>query len=300
MRAEHEGYEVRDEHVFRDEGYKPWSPRRPGLAALRALIRARSIEAVITLDSDRWVRGVGLYLSLDEELKRAGIKLIFCRFTRSDGPERKLTKTIMAAEYERAKFLERSWRGKNSRPKDGLIMVGGAIPHGYTYMHADGQDSRGYLKVDPVEAEVVKRIFHIRLQGYGVWRIVKMLFAEGVPTKSGLGQIISPKTRAKGIWSTSTVHRMLRNTTCIGKSYWNKYQFFEPDEAKRRKPANLKRLKTASKANPKDQWVEVAVEPIIALDVFDAVQRLMDNATTTTPRRRIHEYLLLLTIASPA
>src|SRR6266511_2588233 len=276
-RADREGYTVRHEHIFRDEGYKSWSLRRPGLTALRELIRAKAINAVICLDPDRLVRSVGLHLLLVDELKKAGLKLIFCLFTRLDGPGGKLTETMMAAvaEYEREKFLERSWRGKNSRAKDGLVMVGGAVPYGYTYIHADDNGSRGYLKVDPVEADVVKRIFQLRLQGYGVWRIVKMLTAERVPTKSDLGQSISRKHREKGVWSPSTVHRMLRNKVYIGQMHWNKTQFYEPDEAKRRKPANLKRLKTSAKANPKDQWYEISVEPIVEPAVFEAVQRLM-------------------------
>jgi site-specific DNA recombinase len=258
------------------------------------LVENRAIHAVICFDPDRLTRNLGHLLFLQETFKQFDVQLHYCAYTRSGGAEGELLDTVRGAVavFERAKFMERSWRGKVKRAKEGLPMLGKAIPYGYRYIPANDRHA-GCLEIEPTEAAVVKRIFAMRVQGYGVWRIVKLLSAERVPTKRHLGQGISEKTRPPGVWAPSTVHRMLHNTTYIGHLAWNKRAFYAPEQTNRRRPANPKRLKTSCKTNPQEQWITMVVPPIIDPATFEAVQHLMNDHKKTNPRRRKHEYLFL-------
>lgn len=63
----------------------------------------------------------------------------------------------------------------------------------------------GVLQIVPEEAEIVRKIFDLYVQGNGVRRIKKYLEAHGIKTVNG-----------KSEWSTSTIDRMLSNEKYIG------------------------------------------------------------------------------------
>jgi site-specific DNA recombinase len=51
-----EGWEVREEHVFRDDGYSGATLRRPGLERLRDTVAARALDLVLVTAPDRLAR----------------------------------------------------------------------------------------------------------------------------------------------------------------------------------------------------------------------------------------------------
>lgn len=63
----------------------------------------------------------------------------------------------------------------------------------------------GVLKIVPEEAEVVRKIFDLYVQGSGVRKIKKYLEFHGIKTVTG-----------KSEWSTSTIDRMLSNEKYAG------------------------------------------------------------------------------------
>src|SRR3712207_6938160 len=64
----------------------------------------------------------------------------------------------MVAEYERAKILERSRRGKRHAARQGAVSVLSGAPHGYRYVgKRDGGVARYEILED--EARIVRRIF---------------------------------------------------------------------------------------------------------------------------------------------
>jgi site-specific DNA recombinase len=274
--AEREGYNVRE--VFIDDGYPSWTLQRPALDQLRDLTKTGTIQAVIVYCDDRWVRGVGLTCILNEDLKRDGVKLLFVNGQQSDTPEGRFSATVQAAvaELELEKIRERTRRGKRARAHAGLPLLGYGVPFGFQYIPVS-KDSRGSLNIDPIEAEVVKEIFQLRLQGIGSWRIAKLLTMRGVKTKHG-------KTR----WAAQTVTKMLRNRVYIGKLSYGKIRYVEP--TKRLKPVG-KNMKTGQVRNPREEWISLQAPAIIDVDTFNAVQAMMANSFATNPRRRKHEYM---------
>ena len=78
------------------------------------------------------------------------------------------------------------------------------------------KDANGSLVIVPEEAEIVRKIFELYLQGYGCRKIKRWLEDHGIKTVTG-----------KSEWSTSTIDRMLSSEKYIGDVLMQKT--FTPD-----------------------------------------------------------------------
>jgi site-specific DNA recombinase len=103
---------------------------------VRDLVAAGGISVVLALDRDRLARKVVLNLVLEEELARQGCKLRALNDYAGDGPEAALMRGIQGqfAEYERAKIVERTRRGKERKAKEGRVLRGPKAPTGSATM----------------------------------------------------------------------------------------------------------------------------------------------------------------------
>src|SRR5262249_51181288 len=178
--AAHEGYAVPESHVLIDEGISGTTLDRAGLRTLRDLVHTKAIAAVVVHDPDRLSRNLGHQLLLAEEFERAGVKLLIVSHPLEQGPEGWLFFQMRGAlaEYERAKILERTQRGRMGRGKAGYVL-GGGVPYGDRYTASPPQ---GSWEVDEVEAAVVRRIFAMCLAGVPIRGIVRHLTQERIPT----------------------------------------------------------------------------------------------------------------------
>ncbi len=105
-----------------------------------------------------------------EELKKNGIEVLFLNKQISDTPEDQLLLGVegLIAEYEKAKILERTRRGKLHKARSGKI-VGGIPPFGYDYVK-----DKGYV-INEGEAEIVKLIFNLYIQLGSVRAVARKL-----------------------------------------------------------------------------------------------------------------------------
>src|SRR6266567_4999279 len=162
--ARQEGYAVPDTHVFVDD-YTGTSLNRPQFTPLRDLVRQRLVQAVFVHDLDRLSRKLAHQLLLSEEFEQAGVALRIV--TMPDGaqtPEAQLLANVrgIIGEYERAKILERTARGRRGRAQAGHVTYGGRTL-GYVYVkHAD---KGAHYEVHPEEAALVRRIFRLCVEG---------------------------------------------------------------------------------------------------------------------------------------
>ena len=71
-----------------------------------------------------------------EEFARAGVEVVFLNRPIGSSPEDNLLLQLqgMFAEYERARTLERSRRGKRHRAQAGAVSVLSRAPYGYRYV----------------------------------------------------------------------------------------------------------------------------------------------------------------------
>ena len=111
----------------------------------------------------------------------------------------------------------------------------------------------GILQIVSEEAEIVRKIFDLYIQGNGVRKIKRYLEEHGIKTVTG-----------KSEWSTSTIDRMLSNEKYIGEVRMQKT--FTADFLTGRREKNTGQLEA--------YLVEDAHEPIVDSEMFELVQRI--------------------------
>lgn len=114
----------------------------------------------------------------------------------------------------------------------------------------------GILQIVPEEAEIVRKIFDLYIQGSGVRKIKRYLEDHGIKTVTG-----------KTEWSTSTIDRMLNNEKYVGEVRMQKTYISDFLTGKREK--NEGQLDT--------YLIENAHEPIIDRETFELVQKMRGN-----------------------
>ena len=119
------------------------------------------IQGVLILSPDRLSRKQTHQILLMDEFKKQDIQVIFTNQQFEDNAEGNLMLQIQAAvsEYERAKILDRTRRGRKYAVKNGQ-MFGSMAPYGYRFVpKADGKPA--HWEVEPREAEIVRLVFDL-------------------------------------------------------------------------------------------------------------------------------------------
>ena len=75
--AAHSEWEVREEHIFRDDGHSGAKLDRPGLDALRDQAARGSFDLVLITAPDRLARHFVHQMVVLEELERRGVQVVF-------------------------------------------------------------------------------------------------------------------------------------------------------------------------------------------------------------------------------
>jgi site-specific DNA recombinase len=121
---------------FVDEGYSGSTLVRPALERLRDVAAAGGLDRLYVHSPDRLARKYAYQVLLVDELRRCGVEIIFLNRQIGTSPEEDLLLQVqgMVAEYERAKILERSRRGKRHGAHGGKVNVLSGAPYGYRYV----------------------------------------------------------------------------------------------------------------------------------------------------------------------
>lgn len=124
------------ELTFVDEGYSGSTLIWPGLEQLRDVVVLHGLDRLYVLDPDRLARKYAYQVLLLDEFQRAGVEVIFLNRALGQSAEDELLVQVqgMVAEYERAKILERSRRGKRHAAQTGQVSVLSGAPYGYRYI----------------------------------------------------------------------------------------------------------------------------------------------------------------------
>ena len=107
----------------------------------------------------RLARNYAHQVLLLEEFLQAGVEVIFLNREVGQTPEDQLLLQVqgMIAEYERAKILERSRRGKRHAAQVGRVSVLSCAPYGYRYVTKQDGLGEARFEIDLAEARVVAR-----------------------------------------------------------------------------------------------------------------------------------------------
>ena len=202
--AQDKQYELVGEYL--DDGFSGATLERPGLEQLRHAISAGELDLVLFHSPDRLARKVVYQYLILEEMEKAGVKPEFLNSPVDDSPESKMLRGRQGlfAEYERAKIVERTRRGKLQRAREGAL-VGGHPPYGYRWVKGS-HDRRAQLEIVEYTASVVRRMYRLLMEDQAsTWAIARTLTTDRVPTAKGAIQ-----------WQPMAVMRILTNPAYKG------------------------------------------------------------------------------------
>ena len=113
-RAAAEDASIGPDHAYVDEGGSGTTLARPALERLRDAVAAGEVDRVYVHAPDRLARRYAYQVLLVEEFRRAGVEVVFLNRAIGGSAEDDLLLQVqgMIAEYERARILERSRRGR--------------------------------------------------------------------------------------------------------------------------------------------------------------------------------------------
>ena len=266
---------------YEDDGWSGTVLARPELDRLRDAAPKKLFQAVLIHSPDRLARKYAYQELLLDEMKRAGVQVIFLNRPIGETPEDNMLQGIqgVVAEYEKTKIAERFRRGKLHKARQGSV-VGHMAPYGYQY--AKKQNGKpGCYMVNRKEAKVVQFIFKEFTE--------KQLFLGGLIRLMHEKKIYPP--RGAKFWQRSSLNRILRNETYIGTTYYNKGFAVEPARLVSEK--KYRRVQKSSRRyRPKQEWIAIPVPPILPRRLFEQAQEQLGRNVQFSPRRTKYRYLL--------
>lgn len=139
----------------------------------------------------------------------------------------------------------------------------GSIPYGYLR-----DEKNCTYAIDDDAFLVVKRIYHLRAQGYNITAICRELNERGIPSPSKLKHLrhqTKDETAKDALWNRATVRKILSDENYIGNRVHGKKKQDAPAAAKRR--------------TTRDEWqiIENAHPAIISKELFEQVQAINEK-----------------------
>ena len=286
-RAKADGHVVVACDSYVDEGYSGSTLVRPALEKLRDRAAEGGLDLLYVHSPDRLARKYAYQVLLLEELSRNGVSVVFLNGPTSRSAEDELLVQVqgMIAEYERAKILERSRRGKLHKARSGVVSPLSGAPYGYRYVRkTDAEPARYQILLH--EAKVVRQIFHWFLdEQLSLRAIVKRLNEQGVPTRTGLSR-----------WPSSTLWCVLRNPAYAGRAAYGKTEVTPKSVVLRplRGTSGVARkLNSSTRLRPASEWLSIPVPAILSEEVFATAQeQLLRNRNFAARNARGKRYLL--------
>jgi site-specific DNA recombinase len=273
--AEGEGLFLDERHVYLDEGKSGYYLDRPGLDALRDAARDGLVDLVLMHDPDRLSRKYAYQVLLLEEFKRWHVDIRFLKQPPAESDEQRLLVQIQGviAEYERARIMERTRRGRLYWARQGHPVCA-RVPYGHRYVQRD-KNQRPSVEVDAEAAEVVRQIFG--------WYVTDRLSGQQIAQQLTNREIVPPRG-GRSYWDPSTVRFILTNEAYLGFWYLNRFRM-EP-RAEQRRPRVGRR--------PREEWIAVAIPALIGSEMFLRAQEIRASGCHQGPRPLTHPETHLL------
>jgi site-specific DNA recombinase len=286
-RAQTDGFPVPPERRFTDEGYSGATLIRPAMDKLRDLAALGGIDRIYVHSPDRLARNYAYQVLLMDEWRRAGVEVVFLNRSLGKSPEDDLLLQVqgIVSEYERAKIMERSRRGKKHAAQRGSLNVMSNAAYGYRYISVHDAGGQARFELIPDQADVVKDIFTwVGRDRCTLGEVCRRLQSAGKLTAKG-----------KRVWSRQTVWHILQNpvyqgTAAYGKTHMMPRTNKSRPRPSRGRPAAPRHNSTAIVVN-RQEWVFMPAPAIVDKALFDAAQeQLRENRTRARlgPRRPGH------------
>ena len=188
QRVRSDGLSIDTGLQFVDDGYSEATLIRPALERLRDFASLRAFDRIYIHSPDRLARKYAYQVLLVDEFKRFGVELLFLNHDLGQSPEENLHLQVqgMVAEYERAKILERSRRGKLHAARKGSVNVLNGAPYGYRYSNCYEGNGEASYQIILEETKVVRQIFEwVGRDRYSIGDVCRCLGEQKVLTRTG-------------------------------------------------------------------------------------------------------------------
>ncbi len=286
-RIRQDGWTCEAELQFVDDGYRGTTLLRPALERLRDRAAVGGLDRLYVHAPDRLARKYAYQVVLVEEFQRGNVEIIFLNQPLGRSPEENLLLQMqgMIAEYERAKILERTRRGKRYAARRGAVNVLSAAPYGYRYVPKPASGGQAAYQVVLDAARVVRRIFDwVGEERLSIREVSRRLAREGIPSPRG-----------KAYWQPSMVSGLLRNPAYKGAAAFGKTRTGERERRLRpyRGCTESPRRPWSIYTVPSAEWTSIPVPPLVSEDLFAAVgEQLAENQKRRRQSRRGAVFLL--------
>jgi site-specific DNA recombinase len=261
---------------FIEPGASATDDKRPEFQKMieRACNGENAFDVIVVHSFSRFFRdafGLEFYV---RKLAKHGVRLVSITQELGDDPAQVMMRQVIALfdEYQSKENAKHVIRSMKENARQGF-WNGSRPPLGYTSVEAERRGARvkKKLAVDPVEAETVRLIFRLFLEGdggsgpKGLKAIASWLNERGYTTRTG------------GRWGTGRIHSLLSNPVYAGRQRFNV------------KDSRTYRLKAAS------EHVYCDAPSIIGNDLFDRAQALMKSRNPRVNPPRVITGPILLT-----
>ncbi|KPK76782.1 MAG: DNA recombinase [Phycisphaerae bacterium SM23_30] len=267
-----ENLKLETEFSYIDDGYTGATFIRPALERLRDAAAAGAIDRVYVHSPDRLARKYAYQVLLVDELERCGVEVVFLNRQLGQSPEDDLLLQVqgMIAEYERAKILERSRRGKLHAARQGSVNVLSGAPYGYRYISCQEGAGQASYEIVLEQARVVRQIFEwIGQDRLSLGEVTRRLIQQAVATRTG-----------KDFWDRTTVWGILKNPAYKGLAAYGKTRTgpMLPRLRMQRGDPEQPRRAYSTYHVPTDQWHYIPVPALVSEELFEVVQeQLIEN-----------------------
>ncbi len=257
--------------IYCDDGYSGIDRSRPEFNRLLHDCETGKIDIVLCKDQSRFSRDIVVIEQIiNDKFLEWGIRFIGVADNADTDSESYSTMRLFTSAYNEmyVKDISAKIRRTLAYKREQGQFIGSFAPYGYAI---DPKDKH-HLVIDAETAPVVKQIFSMYIEGNGYRKIVQTLNQQGIVSPSeykrqkGSNYINSnaDASNAKGLWTQSTVAKILTNemytgTLVQGKSHHISYK-------------NKKRKKVS-----RDDWIRIP----------DAHEAIIDSETWTRTQERL-------------
>jgi site-specific DNA recombinase len=272
--CERQGWQVVADYV--EPGASAMDDQRPEFQRMieRASDDDRPFDVIVVHSFSRFFRdafGLEMYI---RRLAKAGVRLVSITQELGDDPSQVMMRQVIALfdEYQSRENAKHVLRAMKENARQGFYN-GSRVPLGYAVedMEQRGHRMKKRLTIDPVEAETVRLVFKLYLEGdagsgpLGVKEVAKALNARGIRTRLGARFGVGP------------VYVILTNPLYVGEWRFNR------------------RNAKTGREKPITEVIAVEVPPIIERETFDEVRRSLKARNPRSMPPRVTTGPILLT-----
>lgn len=257
-----------------EEGASATDDRRPVFQRMisEACSGGHTFDCIVVHSLSRFFRDSYEFAFYERKLNKSGVKIISITQQTGDDPAGEMARKIFSLfdEYQSKENAKHTLRAMMENARKGFFN-GSVPPFGFKTEEVPIQGKRGLKKrlvIDPGEAEIVKKVFDVYLNGnkgqtLGMYGVAHYLNEKGLTYRG------KP-------WNSGNVNELLRNPAFIGEYFFNK------------------KLHKTGERKPKKEWVLIKVDPIIDENIFRKVEeRRKARSPVNVPPRVVSSPTLL-------